>query len=226
MDFPLAGILRDIFTSPDGSVSALDSFLHAYFRYMADGPARVTFLDNHDMNRFLFLAHGDVARLKLAALCLFTLPGVPVIYYGTEIALPQRHDMANRLFDGDAEVRTDMVWDRRLWNLDLLAYFQQLIALRKRFASLRRGSWDSLHVDEQAAVYAYWRRLEHYEGGELVCAFNLGYASQTFPLRMPGRYTVIHTTQEIDSGSPGIAGAMVTLPAVSGAVLARLPEAV
>ena len=33
-----------------------------------------SFLDNHDMNRFLWVVGGDVRRLRLAALCQFTLP--------------------------------------------------------------------------------------------------------------------------------------------------------
>jgi len=216
LDFPLAGVLRDTLAAPGGSVSALDAFLTAYHRYMAGGPARVSFLDNHDMNRFLFLASGDVTRLELAALCLFTLPPVPAIYYGTEIALPQHHDLAGRGFAGDAEVRTDMVWDRRHWNLEALASFQALIALRKRYPALRRGSWASLHVDERAGTYAYTRRLEHSSEGELVCAFNLSNATQQLTLPVRGRYAVVYATR---GATPSVSGHTLRLPAVSGVVL-------
>jgi hypothetical protein len=41
-----------------------------------------TFVDNHDVDRFL--AGGNEAGLKQALLALMTLPGIPVIYYGTE----------------------------------------------------------------------------------------------------------------------------------------------
>jgi len=41
--------------------------------------------DNHDMNRFLWMPRGNVDRVKLAATLLMTLPGMPVIYYGTEV---------------------------------------------------------------------------------------------------------------------------------------------
>lgn len=40
------------------------------------------FIDNHDMPRFL--ASGDVRGLKQALATLFTIPGIPVIYQGTE----------------------------------------------------------------------------------------------------------------------------------------------
>lgn len=41
-----------------------------------------TFLDNHDVNRFL--QDGNVAGLQQGLLMMMTLPGIPVIYYGTE----------------------------------------------------------------------------------------------------------------------------------------------
>lgn len=41
-----------------------------------------TFVDNHDVDRFL--AGGSPAALRQALLTLFTLPGIPVVYYGTE----------------------------------------------------------------------------------------------------------------------------------------------
>jgi glycosidase len=73
LDFPLAQALRSTFATGRWTVGDLESFLEAYERYMAEGPARVSFLDNHDMNRFLFVAGGDARRLKLAALCQFAL---------------------------------------------------------------------------------------------------------------------------------------------------------
>jgi glycosidase len=41
-----------------------------------------SFIDNHDVDRFL--ASGSEAGLKQALLLILTLPGIPVIYYGTE----------------------------------------------------------------------------------------------------------------------------------------------
>ncbi len=48
--------------------------------FFASGLVLPSFLDNHDMNRFLWVARGDVRRLKLAALLQFMLPGPPVLY--------------------------------------------------------------------------------------------------------------------------------------------------
>ena len=43
-----------------------------------------TFVDNHDVDRYL--AGGSMAGLKQSLLLIMTLPGIPVIYYGTEQA--------------------------------------------------------------------------------------------------------------------------------------------
>ena len=50
----------------------------------------VTFLDNHDQrNRFYFLADSGKfdAQLPMAVACLFSLQGIPCLYYGTEQGL-------------------------------------------------------------------------------------------------------------------------------------------
>jgi hypothetical protein len=50
--------------------------LHARPHLMAN------FIDNHDVDRFL--AGGSPAALRQSLLAMMTLPGIPVIYYGTE----------------------------------------------------------------------------------------------------------------------------------------------
>lgn len=81
INFPLYGTLLDV---------------HARGRPTADLAHRIrnmmavharphlmpTFVDNHDVDRFL--AGGSEAALKQALLSIFTLPGIPTIYYGTE----------------------------------------------------------------------------------------------------------------------------------------------
>lgn len=80
------------------------------------------------MNRFLWAARGDRRRLKLAALCQFTLPGQPVIYYGAEVGLSQVHDVAEP-GHGLEEARLPHPWGDTQ-DRDLLAFYRALIALR------------------------------------------------------------------------------------------------
>jgi glycosidase len=99
-----------------------------------------TFLDNHDMNRFLWSAGGDVRRLRLAALMQLTLPRPPIIYYGTEVGLSQQTDVGGF---GFAASRLPMPWGAFPRD-DLHAYFQTLIHIRRDRASLRRGTRQTL----------------------------------------------------------------------------------
>jgi glycosidase len=94
------------------------------------------------------MAGGSVDRLKLAATLLHTLPGMPVIYYGTEVGLSQR-------FDGvieNAEARLPMLWGGEQ-NHDLLAHFQALGRLRRDSAALRRGDRRTVLADAEVFVY-------------------------------------------------------------------------
>src|SRR5439155_22764051 len=61
--------------------------------------ARVIFIDNHDVARFVGRDTPDAAttaRLEEAIVYLFTMPGTPVLYYGTEVALPGGPDPDDR----------------------------------------------------------------------------------------------------------------------------------
>jgi glycosidase len=96
------------------------------------------------------MAGGNVDRVKLAATLLLTLPGMPVIYYGTEVGLSQR-------FDGvieNAEARLPMLWGGDQ-NQDLLSHFQALGCLRRDSVALRRGDRRTVLAD--AEVFAYER---------------------------------------------------------------------
>ncbi|HEY8802993.1 MAG TPA: alpha-amylase family glycosyl hydrolase, partial [Candidatus Dormibacteraeota bacterium] len=114
------------------------------------GLVLATLLDNHDMNRFLWMAGGSTDRLKLAATLLLTLPGMPVIYYGTEVGLSQRHDSVIE----NAEARLPMLWGTDQ-DEDLLAHFQLLGRMRRESLALRRGTRRTVLADSE--VFAYER---------------------------------------------------------------------
>jgi len=107
--------------------------------------ARVIFIDNHDVPRFVGRDAPDAAtkaRLAQALVYLFTMPGTPVLYYGTEVALPGGADPDDRRpmpwSGGDEEVR-QLVRD--------------IAMLRQAIPSLRRGSFDEIASERGLAVY-------------------------------------------------------------------------
>jgi glycosidase len=149
-DFDLAYYVRQALArgrmDAAGFASWLDQHDRAFPRL-----ALATLMDNHDMNRFLWIAQGNVERLKLAGTLLMTLPGMPVIYYGTEVGVSQRYDGVIE----NAEARLPMLWGSDQ-NLELLAHFQNLGRMRRESAALRRGDRRTLIAD--AEVFAYERR--------------------------------------------------------------------
>lgn len=119
--------------------------------------ARLSFLDNHDMNRFLWVARGDVRRLMQAAVCQFTLSAIPVIYYGTEVGLSQMRDVRQGALGIAEEARLPMLWGEAQ-NRELFRFYQRLIGLRKEAAALRSGTRSAWLVDRSTGRYGYLRR--------------------------------------------------------------------
>jgi glycosidase len=155
LDFPLLDALRRVFGHDAMDVARLETLLEQRASFFGDSVVLGTFLDNHDMNRFLWMAGGDKRRLKLAALCQFTLPSPPVVYYGTEVGIVQSGDVRGP--QGNAfhhHARTPMPWGDAQ-DSDLLAYYRRLAALRREHASLRAGERIALLVDAAAGAYAY-----------------------------------------------------------------------
>lgn len=183
LDFPLARALRLTFARSEWNIADFCAFLDSYDRYMSTGPGRLSFLDNHDMNRFLFAADNRVERLKLAALCQFTLVPTPILYYGTEVGLSQEHDIEAGGFGGDAEARRNMPWDPALRNEDLRAFYRSLVALRLEHRLLRDGARRTIHVDTEKQSCAYMRSsTDDIDGDALLVALNLGGEPAAVPL--------------------------------------------
>ena len=158
---------------------ALASWLDEHDRAFP-GLALATVLDNHDMNRFLWMAQGNVDRVKLASTLLMTLPGMPVIYYGTEVGLSQRRDATSE----NAEARLPMLWGAAQ-NQDLLSHFQGLTRMRRESNALRRGDRRTVLADAEVFVY------ERTAGDEKVTvALNFSKRPQRRegPSRRPGRF--------------------------------------
>lgn len=215
LDFLLASALRDTFAQNLWNLAEFEAFLSVHEAYFPADFSRPAFLDNHDMNRFLFLSDGDTAKLKLAALVLFTLAGPPIVYYGTEVGVTQErpiHQGEHGIFE---EARAPMKWgddqDR-----DLHRYFRRLSALRQHHRVLQSGARRVLHLDAEAGTYAYVREGD---GQRVVVALNL--SSQPRTVRLPVSLksdAVDHLNTSILTITTDFVE--VTLPAQTGAFIA------
>jgi alpha-amylase len=183
------------------------------------------FLSNHDGTRSMTALGGDIARAKLAATLLLTLPGLPFVYYGEEIGMTGDKP--------DPRLRTPMQWSPRpglgftsgtAWESaqpdsltttvlaqdadagSLLNLYRRLIGLRRSNDALATGKLVPLSpLSPQVA--AYLRRTEDGKHAVLVVA-NLGATAvsrlaiaSTGSVLAPGRYSA----RNLLGGSPGAA---------------------
>ena len=129
LDFFTADALRRTFGSGVWEQDRLEKFIEHHEAYFRENFIMPTFLDNHDMDRFLYITGGDKDALKKAAEIQMQLSNPPIIYYGTEIGL--NHEKSAQDGGGIHVSRVPMLWGEAQ-DKDLLEFYKQIIAGRKR----------------------------------------------------------------------------------------------
>jgi len=218
-NFPLAEAIvraaRD--GDPAPVIEALGAMRVHYPSSVLDAP----FLANHDQVRLATQLRGDLAKLKLAASILLTLPGAPFLYYGEEVGLE------NAPQPGDPSKRTPMPWHDRdggggftaatakPWRdfapgrdkanvaaqagdpQSLLSHYRKLIETRHRLRPLRDGHLTPLEAPPPLLAY----ELEN--GGErLQVVHNLSTESAAvLPLAPHGRRTLVWSSGALEGAT-------------------------
>lgn len=106
MDFPLMIKSRDMqpfreTTDPWNGLNKLYDHLSLDVAY--EDPMKVLrFLDNHDTERFILETPQDLKQWKQALTFLLTVPGIPQLYYGTELLMAGDRKL------GDGNIRRDV----------------------------------------------------------------------------------------------------------------------
>jgi glycosidase len=211
LDFILLEGLRQAFAFGKWDAAQLADFLTRHEAYFPPGFSRPSFLDNHDMNRFLWAASNNKRRLRLAALCQFTLSGPPVIYYGTEVGLSQQRDVRQEGLGLPEEARLPMPWES-LQDQKLFAYYRNLIALRREHPALRQPGLQILHA--AGSLLAYQR-------GELIVCLNLANHLEVLDLPVPASTAelILEANSSVLLESDANANLQMSLPAWGGAVI-------
>jgi len=150
MNYPWYNLCLSFFARQEISVKAFaDTLARLRMRYRRSvTEVNWNLLDSHDRPRLVTACRGDKSALKLATTFQFTYPGVPYVYYGTEVGLPGGND---------PDCRRCMPWDQAEWDLDLLEHYRTLIELRKRFPVFSRGEHTELIADASSGMYAFAR---------------------------------------------------------------------
>lgn len=92
-------------------------------------PLMWNLIDSHDTARFLHLCNNK-QKQHLAAAFQLLMPGMPMIYYGDELAMPGAND---------PDCRRGMYWDEEYRDNEMLEWYKRLIQVRRTHACIVEG---------------------------------------------------------------------------------------
>jgi len=161
LDFALQRGLEDCLARSHGQGFELVDNVFKNDHLFDDCRHLVTFIDNHDMPRFMS-AGATERRVDLALALILTCRGTPCIYYGTEQYL---HNDTN----GGADPYNRPMMEK--WDISTPAFrlVKRLAALRRENPAIQRGSHRQKYLTPD--VYAYTRV---YRGSCCLAVFNRG----------------------------------------------------
>lgn len=200
----------------------------------------VLFIDNHDVPRFanvpgIAVPENEIRRRLLLALDLiFTLPGIPQLYYGDELGMYGGGDPDNRrdlpVWATDPAARAQPHPGSAVAGSALVfARVQKLASLRKSVPALAEGAYRELWRQNGAAnpnVLAFSRGQG--SGIRIVVVSNGARNTGTVRIPIPGVADGTNLVDELDDGAPAhvtITGGRlaVDLPARSAAIYRIAP---
>lgn len=200
LDFGLCDGIRFCFSGREpGGFHQVEKVLD-YDRVYHRANELVTFIDNHDMPRFLSIV-SDPKLLDLALVLLITLRGVPCIFYGTEQYL---HNNTN---GGQDPYNRPMMenWDHESEPFKLV---QKLIGLRDKNQAIALGSHHTAWVNDD--FYLYTRN--HRDSAVLVMINKADHEHvvDAENIYMPdGNYSCVLTGQSVSLSSGRLQGTVV-----------------
>ncbi|HEX2984881.1 MAG TPA: alpha-amylase family glycosyl hydrolase [Ignavibacteriales bacterium] len=140
------------------------------------------FADNHDVNRVASMLK-DPAHLYPLYCMLFTMPGIPSIYYGSEWGIE-----GAKTHNSDDPLRPCIeLHGNHKPQPELYNTLQKLAYIRNTTPALRHGTYEQLHLESQ--LFAYKRQTG---GSEVIVALNSSDKPQKLELpAAEGAYTDI-----------------------------------
>ncbi|MCR4695234.1 MAG: alpha-amylase [Pseudobutyrivibrio sp.] len=108
------------------------------------------FLDNHDVNRIYNLLK-EKDNIYPCYTLLYTMPGVPSIYYGSEWAIEGDKNMGQGDWALRPEINPSDMMDN---NPDLIDHIKTLGQVRKESKAIRYGIYQEVQVRNESLVFA------------------------------------------------------------------------
>ncbi len=114
-------------------------------------PLMWNLIDSHDTARFLHLCNNK-QKLHLAAAFQLLMPGMPMIYYGDELAMPGAND---------PDCRRGMYWDEEYRDNEMLEWYKRLIQVRRTHACIVEGELaETITRDEDGTIVLIRKNTE------------------------------------------------------------------
>jgi cyclomaltodextrinase / maltogenic alpha-amylase / neopullulanase len=165
-----------------------------------------SFVDNHDVDRVASLIKKPELLYPLY-LMLFSMPGVPSLYYGSEWGLE-----AKRLPHTDAPVRPNLdieTVSQTTTHKDLPKAISRMASIRHNSPALREGSYQAIRTESQQMAF-----MRQYDGESIAVVLNAASANTNLEIKLPVQNALLE-----DLLNPGeqfeLKAGKVTLPLTS-----------
>lgn len=195
LDFSFKGIVRDYLR---GRIEDAESKLINRDTQLTKDRTTAPFLSSHDEDGFLAVnLQGDEGLFKVASTLELTAKGIPVIYYGEEIA--QSGKNAGDMDQGEfSENRYDFDWSRTE-SSDMLDHYKKLLSVRKQNTSIfAEGERSHLYASEDTSVFK--RSLD---GEDIYVAINLSEEPRTLTISTTGEIQELYEGVEVERDEEG-----------------------
>jgi len=194
--------------------------------FLYQDPTRnVIFMDNHDMSRFYSMVNEDFDKYKAGLALIFTMRGIPQVYYGTEILMKNysnpdglvRSDFPGG-WKGDKTDKFTAAGRTKKEN-EAFNYFSKLANFRKGSEALQTGKMMQ-YVPEEG-IYVYFRYSDPNQAAKTVMVIinTEDKVKQLNTSRFSERMKGAHAALDIVSGENISSIQTLTVPAKSSLVL-------
>lgn len=141
-DFALTDAIRDFLSGKESIYKVYETI--AQDIVYSDPDNLLVFVDNHDVDRAMLLAKGNVDKFKIALNLILFTRGIPQIFYGTEIGIEggTKHGELRQPFPGGFSGDFQNAFSdngRTEYENDIFYYVKDLFHLRNQYPSLSKG---------------------------------------------------------------------------------------
>ncbi len=180
-DFALSDALRNFLSGEKSTYGIYETLVQDI---VYDNPNNLlVFFDNHDIERAMFVAKGDVQKFKVALNFVLFTRGIPTLFYGTEIGIKggSKDGELRKPFPGgfSGDKRDAFTEQGRTDNENyIFNYVNQLLKLRNKYPVLAKGKLTQIYTGGDMYIL-----FKEYEDEVMMILINSGEEDILFPAK-------------------------------------------